>query len=74
MAGYGGIRAIAASNEVVSSKLVARHLKALERRQPDVFLVPSLLEDIVDSLGLENATVCSSLISMISNRSTQRLP
>lgn len=57
MAGYGGITTLVEPYNAVSTISVIQCIKLLREEKPDVFLVPSLLEDIVDSLGMEQALV-----------------
>jgi hypothetical protein len=57
MAGYKGVMVIFESFHAVSSESVLRHLRILRNKAPDVLLVPSLLEDIVDTLELTEALV-----------------
>ncbi|KAI0684699.1 male sterility protein-domain-containing protein [Cytidiella melzeri] len=55
IAGYGGINTLVEPNLVASPDSVLRHIRILKDRKPDIFVVPSLLEDVVDTLGIEEA-------------------
>ena len=57
MVGYGGVAALPEPYQAVSSDSVMMDLKALRDRHPDIFITPSLLEDIVETLGLADALV-----------------
>ncbi|KAI0087636.1 hypothetical protein BDY19DRAFT_994946 [Irpex rosettiformis] len=55
MAGYGGVAALVDPYQAISADSVMQHLRALGPRHPDIFINPSLLEDIVEALGLSEA-------------------
>ncbi|KAI0683733.1 hypothetical protein BC835DRAFT_1423011 [Cytidiella melzeri] len=55
IAGYGGISTLVEPYQAPSPASVLRHLRILKDKKPDVCMIPRLLEEIVDTLGLSKA-------------------